>query len=583
MIEIKEVSFGFPQKDLFNKVSFTIEQGQHAAFIGSSGSGKSTLVEMMMDPEKLMFDGKIIIDPQYRLGHVSQFYKKPIHATQTVYDYLCEPFHTLQAEIDALCAKMEHAEDLESILEAYQTALDAFEAIGGHDFETDILKKLNLAELSKLKDLPVENISGGEFKLVQVIKEMALHPHLLIMDEPDVFLDFENLNSLKNLINAHKGTMLVITHNRYLLNHCFNAIIHLENQEIQSFDGNFMEYKFELLQNKIEQLELSLKDDEALARNEALIDQLRFHASYNADASRGRALKARVKFKERLEARRIKAPFVAITQPKIQFELAQPDVETTILTVDDLTLRFEHDLINHASFTIEPGEKVALIGANGTGKTTLFKAIHENKNPAIQLTEGVIVGYQSQNVSDIQYDSLSVLDAFFELGMPSPDAIRSHLNQFGFPSDILKQKLSALSGGEKNLIQMAMLMLKPSHLLLLDEPTSHLDTYAQIALERAIESYKGALLMISHDYYMIANCMDYVLLIEDHSIRKMSIRKFRKMIYENHFTHEYLELEQKKKDLEVQIETALDESYFETAQSLAETLEEIIEKMKETK
>ena len=152
----------------------------------------------------------------------------------------------------------------------------------------------------------ISELSGGEFKLIQVIKEMLNKPDLLIMDEPDVFLDFENLNALKNLINSHKKTILLITHNRYLLNHCFNKIIHLENTELQEFDGRFIDYNLSLLQSKIETQEIFVAEEEEIARNEELINILREKATYNSEASRGRALKARVKIQERLQERRIR-------------------------------------------------------------------------------------------------------------------------------------------------------------------------------------------------------------------------------------------------------------------------------------
>jgi ATP-binding cassette subfamily F protein 3 len=257
MIKVENLSYSFPQKVLYNNISFTLEDGQHCAFIGSSGSGKSTLADIIMNPDRYMFDGKLEIAPNCRIGYVNQFSQLDKTNEITVYEYIGEEFIKLQNEIASICCEMETSSDIDSLLEKYQQALDAFNAIGGDDFENNINKKLNLANLTKHEDLMVSKLSGGEFKLIQVIKEMLKDPDLIIMDEPDVFLDFENLNSLKNLINSHKGTMLIITHNRYLLNHCFNKIIHLENTELQEFDGSYIDYNFSLLQRKIELQELA--------------------------------------------------------------------------------------------------------------------------------------------------------------------------------------------------------------------------------------------------------------------------------------------------------------------------------------
>ncbi|MDF2522712.1 MAG: transporter ATP-binding protein, partial [Clostridiales bacterium] len=315
MIKVDNLSFSFPQKELFKKISFTLEEEQHCAFIGRSGSGKSTLVDILMDPEKYMFDGVLEMDQNCRIGYVSQFSQLDKTKETTVLEYLSEEFIKIQNEITSICTDMETSSDIDPLLEKYQLALDAFDSIGGDDFESSINKKLNLADLIKKKDLMVSQLSGGEFKLIQVIKEMISSPDLMIMDEPDVFLDFENLNALKNLINSYKGILLVVTHNRYLLNHCFNKIIHLENMELQEFDGRYIDYNFSLLQTKIELQELAIDDEEEIERNESIIIKLRKIATYNTEASRGKALKARVKYQERLEARRIKLPFLDIKQP----------------------------------------------------------------------------------------------------------------------------------------------------------------------------------------------------------------------------------------------------------------------------
>ncbi|MBW4864308.1 MAG: ATP-binding cassette domain-containing protein [Paeniclostridium sp.] len=579
MIKIDNLSYSFPQRDLYNKVSFTLEDGQHCAFIGASGSGKSTLIDIIMDPEKYMFDGNLEMDPNLRIGYVSQFSQLDKIKEITVFEYIAQEFIKLQDEIASICSEMENSTDIDALLEKYQEALDAFDAIDGDDYESNINKKLNVANLAKHKDKMISELSGGEFKLIQVIKEMLNNPDLMIMDEPDVFLDFENLNALKDLINSHKKTILVITHNRYLLNHCFNKIIHLENTELQEFDGRYMDYNFSLLQTKIELQEMSIADEEEIARNEALIEILREKATYNAEASRGRALKARVKIQERLEAKRIKAPFVDIKQPYINLETNNEIEETIALEACDLGISFDEVLLENVNFEIKSTDKVAIIGTNGVGKTTLLKEIFKNNNESIKIDENIKLAYLSQMQSDVVNESNTILEEFYDVGFETYGEIRKYVSRYGFDSDILTQKIESLSGGEKNILQLAKVSASKANMLLMDEPTSHLDIYSQMALEKAIADYKGAILMISHDYHFIVNCADYVLLIEDKTVRKMSMRKFRKMIYANHFDKDYLQIEEKKKAVEMEIASALKDTDFERAKILSTKLEELIKSL----
>ena len=214
MIKFNNFSYSFPQKDLYDNISFTLKDGDHCAFIGVSGSGKSTLVDIIMYPEKYMFLGDLEIAPDFKAGYVSQFSQLDKTKEATVFEYIGAECIQMQNKLTAICTEMETSTDLDALMAQYQETLDAFDAIGGNDFESNINKKLNLADLSKQKDQLISQLSGGQFKLIQVIKEMLNNPDLMIMDEPDVFLDFENLNALKNLINAHKGSLLIITHNR---------------------------------------------------------------------------------------------------------------------------------------------------------------------------------------------------------------------------------------------------------------------------------------------------------------------------------------------------------------------------------
>lgn len=578
MIKVENLSYSYPQKDLYNKVSFTLEEGQHSAFIGSSGSGKSTLIDILMNPEGYLFDGKIEITPGCRIGYVSQFSGLDQTADITVFDYIAKEFIQLQNELTAICTEMETASDFELIMERYQLVFDAFQAIGGDDYEHRIEAKLSLANLIKHKNLAVSKLSGGEFKLIQVIRQMLTDPDLLIMDEPDVFLDFDNLNSLKHLINSHKGTMLVITHNRYLLNHCFNKIIHLENRELQEFNGSYIDYNFSLLQTKIELQELAVADTQELERNELLINKLRSQATIHTEASRGKSLKARIKIAERLEARRIKAPFVEIKQPDIRLMCDPKTEDETVLKVNHYSIAFQDTLLENVSFEIKSTDKVALIGSNGTGKTTLLREIFRNNHPSIEINEDIKMAYLSQQQGEMLNESNTIQEEFLNAGFKTYQDVRSHLISYGFEEETLHQRIGVLSGGEKNMLQLAKISIGKANLLLLDEPTSHLDTYSQIALEKAINNYNGAVLMISHDFYTIVNCMDYVLIIEDKTIKKMSIRKFRKMIYAHYFDKDYLEFEEKIKSLQIKIEAALKDTDFTLARVLSEELETLINK-----
>jgi ATP-binding cassette subfamily F protein 3 len=576
MIKVENLSYSFPQKELFNNISFSLVDGQHCAFIGRNGNGKSTLINIIMNPERYMFDGKLEMDPNCRIGYVSQFSQVEKIKDTTVYEYIAEEFIKLQNQITSICTEMETSMDIDTLLEKYQQALDAFNAVGGDDFESIINKKLNLANLTKHKDLMISELSGGEFKLIQVIKEMLSNPGLMIMDEPDVFLDFENLNSLKDLINSHKGTLLVITHNRYLLNHCFNKILHLENMELQEFDGSFIDYNFSLLQTKIELQELAMAHSEEIERNVKLVDKLREIATDDSKAARGKSLNARVKILERLEARRIKEPFLDIKQPKISFDIDKKAENIIALKVNDYSVSYDEMLLQNVNMEINSTDKVALIGSNGTGKTTLLRAIFENNSASIEISPDIKMTYLSQHQGETLNESNTIFEEFFDAGIKTYDEIKSYISNYGFEGEILDQKIGSLSGGEKNVLQLAKVSASRSNMLLLDEPTSHLDTYSQIALEKAIENYRGAILMISHDYYLISNCMDYVLIVEDKTLRKMTMKKFRRMIYADHFDRDYLEVEQKKKSIETKIELALKGSNFELAKTLSEELEELI-------
>ncbi|MBQ5916674.1 MAG: ABC-F family ATP-binding cassette domain-containing protein [Lachnospiraceae bacterium] len=591
MIQVEKLSYSFPEKDLYKNVSFTLQDGAHCALIGSNGTGKSTLIQMMMEPDEWLYKGKIIRKDIGRIGYVSQFFKTSKENTMTVFEYLSQYFVELQQKNEELCAEMATSENLDEVFERYQKVMDEIDAVDGNNYESNIGKQLKLAGMKSMEGMELGKLSGGEYKLVQVIREMMQMPSLLIMDEPDVFLDFENLNGLRQLINSYKGTILVITHNRYLLNNCFNKILHLEDADIQEFDGNFVDYNFALLQRKIELQEQVAEEMEELERTRAMVDRLRAKATRFDNASFGRTVHAKQSQLDRLEARMIKAPFVEVRLPEIVLpvlEQAAAEAEETenteivsgpVLNVQDYRLEFEDMILENVSFELNEGEKVAIVGPNGTGKTTLLRQIANRSSEAVSVRPDVEIGFLSQNHSETLNEDDTIYKEFEALGFETNAEIKQYLAPYFFAEDVLDNRIGILSGGEKNLLQLAKIGAGKAGLLLLDEPTSHLDIYSQAALEKALADYKGTVLMVSHDFYTIVNTMDYVLYVEDKTIRKMRVRSFRKMIYKDYFEQEYLELEQKKKELEMKIEDCLRANDFEKAKAISEELEVIVRKM----
>ena len=580
MINAEKLTFGYNSTILFQGISFHLEQNCHCAVIGSNGTGKTTLMNLIREPGKYIYDGKLTRDGVGRIGCVSQFAIREGDQSVTVYDYLCQDFLALEQVIGDVCMEMGEAEDMDEVMERYQNLLDESDAMDADNYEVNIRRQLKLAELENKENLELEKLSGGELKLVQIIRQMLRRPGLLIMDEPDVFLDFENLNGLRDLINAYQGTLLVVTHSRYLLAHCFDRIWHLENGDLQEYEGSFTEYNLSRLQKKIDLQMAAIADEAEIRRINELVERLRDDASEVIDPQIGRTLKAKVSYLRQLTNRRIKAPFVEIRQPDIRL----PEIETSeepqeLLKLDDYSLSFEAKLLEHVSFAVHSGEKVALVGANGTGKTSMLREIWKNQNPAIHFSEEANAAFFSQLHAEILSEQNTIYQELLDMGFGTNAEVEAYLKNYCFDPDTMNRKVGHLSGGEKNLLQLAKLSAGGANLLLLDEPSSHLDTFAQMALEDAISAYKGAVLMVSHDFYTIANCADTILFVQNGTIRPMSARAFRKMIYKKHFSKDYLELELHKKDLETRISRCLEAGDCAEAQRSCDKLAAIVQEM----
>lgn len=608
MIRVEELSYGVPSKELYKEISFTIEKGQHCALIGVNGTGKTTLADILINPEEYLYDGKIIKDDSCRIGYANQFSLSEKEQDCTVVEYLSERFVKIQQDIAEVCEEMATTDDMDSALEKYQQLLDLNEAMDGDNYESNIYKQLYTAGMLDVKERKINQLSGGEYKVIQIVREMLLAPNLLILDEPDAFLDFENLNSISNLINEYKGTMLVITHNRYLLNHCFNKILHLESGEMQEYDGNYTEYRVAQLRNKLEIKRQHLEEEEEIERTQEMVDILRKRATLMVNPTIGRTVNAKQSQLDRLRSRHIDAPVFELREPEIIF----PEVETaggemladagaagdtqtaagadcgesnfveneaaepkTILELKDYSVTFDKCILENVNFEIKAGEKVAIVGANGAGKTTLVRDIMKNDHPSVHIDESTKFACLSQIQGDAEEARETVLQFMQDAGFGIEEKVKRKLERCGLGEVEVDQKVGKLSIGEQNLLHIAALANSDAELLILDEPTSHLDIYTQMALETAVSEYKGTVLMISHDFYLVANCADYVLLIEDNTLRRIRGRKFRKMVYDRYFDQKYLEIDKKKQELEAGIAAAFKNDELDRVEKLCDQLEEI--------
>lgn len=623
MIRVEELSYGVPAKELYKDISFTIDKGQHCALIGVNGTGKTTLADILIKPEEYLYDGKVIKDDSCRIGYANQFSLAEKEQECTVIEYLSERFVKIQQEIADACEEMAVTDDIDSALARYQQLLDLNESMDGDNYESNIYKQLYTAGMLDVKERKINQLSGGEYKVIQIVKEMLLAPNLLILDEPDAFLDFENLNSISNLINEYKAAMLVITHNRYLLNHCFNKILHLEGGEMQEYDGNYTEYRVAQLRNKLEIKRQHLEEEAEIERTQEMVDVLRKRATLMVNPTIGRTVNAKQSQLDRLRSRHIDAPVFELREPEIIFpevkagdklakgeklcgefagaaklaaegkaDYGEPNfIENgdtvqaesfyeatgpkTVLELRDYSVTFNKCILDNVNFEIKAGEKVAIVGANGAGKTTLVRDIMKNDHPAVYIDESTKFACLSQIQGDAQEAEETVLQFMQDAGFGIEEKVKRKLQRCGLGEVEVNQKVGNLSIGEQNLLHIAALANSDAELLILDEPTSHLDIYTQMALETAVSEYKGTVLMISHDFYLVANCADYVLLIEDNTLRRIRGRKFRKMVYDRYFDQKYLETDKKKQELEAGIAAAFKNDELDKVEKLCDQLEEI--------
>ena len=503
ILSCNNISKSFGTDIIIKSCSFNIEDHEKAAIVGINGAGKSTLLKIITGEEPAD-TGIVTLAKDKTLGYLAQ--QQDLQSDRSIYDELLsvkQYILDMESELRRIEAAMNSAsgDELEALMNRYTNLNHEFEMNNGYAYKSEItgvLKGLGFTEEDF--SLHVNTLSGGQKTRVSLGKLLLSKPDIILLDEPTNHLDMESISWLENYLLNYNGAVLIVAHDRYFLDKIVSKVIEIDNGDCTVFSGNYTDYasKKAILRNM--KLKEYLNQQRDIKHQEEVIAKLK---QFNREKSIKRA-ESREKMLDKMEV--VDKPVELNAKMNIQLE---PSVVSgnDVLTVTDLTKSFDgNTLFNNINFDIKRGERVALIGNNGTGKTTILKLINGIIQPdsgSIYLGAKVAIGYYDQEHHVLDPDKTlfqEIQDAYPDLNNTQ---IRNTLAAFLFTDDDVFKYIRDLSGGERGRVSLAKLMLSNANLLILDEPTNHLDIVSKEILENALNSYTGTVLYVSHDRYFI--------------------------------------------------------------------------------
>lgn len=503
ILSCQNISKSFGTDEILKNVSFHIEANEKAAIVGINGAGKSTLLKIIMQKET-PDTGEVILAKDATIGYLAQY--QDVSGHRTIYEEVLDAKKNI-IEMEERLRGMETqmntltGQELETLLDGYHRLSHEFELLGGYTYRsevTGILKGLGFSESEF--DRQMSELSGGQKTRVSLGKLLVTKPDVLLLDEPTNHLDMESIRWLEGFLMNYKGAVVIVSHDRYFLDRVVTKVVEIFQHQGYVYQGNYTEFAKKKAKIREDLLKQYYNQQREIKHQEEVIAKLK---SFNREKSIKRA-ESREKMLDKIE--RLEKPTDENTDIHIVLE---PDVTSgnDVLTVEHLRKAFgAHTLFDDLSFEIKRGERVALIGNNGTGKTTILKIINElllADGGTIVLGSNVHIGYYDQEHQLLHMEKTIFEEIADDYPQLNHTKIRNVLAAFLFTNDDVFKRIADLSGGERGRVSLAKLMLSDANFLILDEPTNHLDITSKEILESALNQYTGTVFFVSHDRYFI--------------------------------------------------------------------------------
>ncbi|HDR4411416.1 TPA: ribosomal protection-like ABC-F family protein [Bacillus cereus] len=519
---VNNVTKSFGGNIIFENISLEIKNGERVGLVGRNGSGKTTIFQLLTGMESLDA-GAIHMKKGTRIGHVAQIPK--FDESMTVYEVLSSAFKTekeLEREMRTLEKDMAEEQEpsvLQKLMERYGVIQEKFAFLGGYEIEANIIKVANGLQVTELFPRPFLELSGGEQTKVSLAYMLLQKPDLLLLDEPTNHLDLFAVEWLEQFLKEYNGTVMVISHDRYFLDEVVTKIFDLEDGEIHVYHTNYSQFVEEKEERLLQEFQAYQEQQKKIKKMKEAIKRLREWANQANPPNEGLHKRARSMERALERIEKLKKPILERKQMGLQFE-GQERSGKDVVVMKEVSKGFAgHPLFNEANLHVRFQERAAIVGRNGTGKTTLLKLLLEEIEPdagEVRIGSSVKIGYLSQHAYGNRKSN--VLEAFREYVAVTEGEARHILAKFLFYGPAVFKKVTQLSGGEKMRLRLAQLMYQDINFLILDEPTNHLDIESREVLEEALEQYNGTILAVSHDRYFLNKLFEKTYWIDEHKL-----------------------------------------------------------------